>query len=641
MSYRPRRADVPPVDPYGDDEPTRIIPRVELEALAPAFPGAGLRIHPGQSGPGAPTTGGTPGPARGLPGDRPDAPRRSAPPDQARPGGPAEGEQIDQAAIDERDRRNLGRNSILMASGTLVSRVLGMVNAMLLVKVVGQTLAADAFRSANSLPNYILVLLSGGILNAVLLPQITKAMKRPDGGRQLVDRLLTITFALILSIALLCTVGAGLLMRITRLQGPALHLAIEFAYLCMPQVLFYGIFAVFGNLLNARGSFGPYGWAPVLNNVVAIGGELLFLRMWGQQADPTTWTTPMVWVLAGTATLGILAQALVLVPVLIHTGFRWRPRWGLRGYGFGQIGRFASLTFLALCIAQGGGLFIMNVATGMIDRAPEGRYVAGYAAYQNANTLFQMPYSLIAFSILTALFPQLARAWQRRDEAVGLGDMQELLYKGLTLPMVGIIPTSVMLIALARPVVRGIYWSLTPEEATATAWVLAVMVASTVAYTIVTLQQQYCFATEQGGTNLWMQCLVTGLQVAFALVALTVPASVGVVTICLGMFTGNTVLALVFTAYARRQMGGLNLRGVLGLYARMLAASILAGVPAYFTASFIVWTMHDRLIAQYAADLAGAVVFVVFLLIGVRVFRVGEFQTFLDSILRRLHLKRG
>ena len=207
--------------------------------------------------------------------------------------------------------------------------------------------------------------------------------------------------------------------------------------------------------------------------------------------------------------------------------------------------------------------------------------------------------------------------------------------------MVGIIPTSVMLIALARPVVRGIYWSLTPEEATATAWVLAVMVASTVAYTIVTLQQQYCFATEQGGTNLWMQCLVTGLQVAFALVALSVPPSVGVVTICLGMVTGNTVLALVFTAYARRQMGGLNLRGVLSLYVRMLAASILAGVPAYFTASFIVWTMHDRLIAQYAADLAGAVVFVVFLLIGVRVFRVGEFQTFLDSILRRLHLKRG
>lgn len=614
MSYRPRRAAEPPPDPYGDDEQTRIIPRTELEALAPALPGVGRLVSPGPSGPGAPRVG------AGPPSD----------------GGPSQDE------LDERDRRNLGRNSVLMASGTLVSRVLGMVNAMLLVKVVGQTLAADAFRSANSLPNYILVLLSGGILNAVLLPQITKAMKRPDGGREFVDRLLTVTFALIAGVALLCTVGAEVLMRVfTRLQGPALHLAVEFAFLCMPQVLFYGVFAVFGNLLNARGSFGPYGWAPVLNNVVAISGELAFLRLWGQQADPSAWTGSMILVLAGTASLGILAQALVLVPVLARTGFRWRPRWGLRGYGFGQVGRFAGLTFLALCIAQGGGLFIMNVATGMIDRGPAGQYVAGYAAYQNANTLFQMPYSLIAFSILTALFPQLARAWQRRDEESGLDGMRELLHKGLTLPMVGIIPTSVVLIALARPVVRGIYWSLAPVEATATAWALVLMAASTVPYTIVTLQQQYCFATEQGGTNLWMQCLVTGLQVLFALAASFAPAGVGVVTICAGMFVGNAALSIVFTGYARRQMEGLNLRGVLGLYARMLAASVVGGVPAYLVGSFIVWTMHDTLLAQYAADAVGVVVFSVFLLIGVRIFRVREFDAFLDSILRRLHLRRG
>lgn len=538
--------------------------------------------------------------------------------------------------LDERDRKNLGRNSVLMASGTLVSRLLGMINAMLLVKVVGQTLAADAFRSANSLPNYILVLLSGGILNAVLLPQITKAMKRSDGGREFVDRLLTITFALIGAVALLCTVGAGLLMRyLTRLQGPALHLAVEFAFICMPQVLFYGVFAVFGNLLNAHGSFGPYGWAPVLNNVVAIGGELVFLHMWGQQADPAVWTSTMIWVLAGTASLGILAQTLVLVPVLIHTGFRWRPRWGVRGYGLGQVGRFAGLTFLALCIAQGGGLFILNVATGMIDRAAEGEYVAGYAAYQNANTLFQMPYSLIAFSILTALFPQLARAWQRKDSD-GIGDMQDLLYKGLTLPMVGIIPTSVLLIALARPIVRGIYWGLAPVEATATAWVLVLMAASTVSYTIVTLQQQYCFATEQGGTNLWMQCLVTGLQIVFALVASLVPARIGVVTICLGMFVGNSVLAVVFAVYARRQMGGLNLRGILWLYSRMLLASAIGGVPAYFAGSFIVWTMHDTLLSQYLADLVGAVVFLVVLLVVVKLLRVPEFDSLLGAVLRRV-----
>lgn len=602
----------------------------------PGQPGQPGQQPSGRHGLGAtkPVPGHQPGPYDNQPEATPQVPR-------GKHGQPVSPDDVDQ--IDQADRKNLGRNSILMASGTLVSRVLGMVNAMLLVRVVGQALAADAFRSANSLPNYILVLLSGGILNAVLLPQITKAMKRPDGGKEFVDRLLTAAFALILGVAVLCTVGAGVLMQVfTRLQGPALHLAIMFAYLCMPQVLFYGVFAVFGNLLNARGSFGPFGWAPVLNNVVAIAGELFFLHLWGQQADPSVWSTEMVWVLAGSATLGIVAQTIILVPVLYRTGFRWTPRWGLRGYGFGQVGRFAGLTFLALCIAQGGGLFIMNVATGMIDRAPEGQYVAGYAAYQNAMTLFQMPYSLIAFSILTALFPQIARAWQRRDESSGgLQDTRDLVYKGLTLPAVGIIPASVVLIALARPIVRGIYWSLEPDQATATAFVLAIMASATISYTIVTLQQQYCFATEQGGTNLWMQCLVTGIQVGFAGLALVVAPSIGIVTICLGMLVGNTTLAIVFVLYARRQMGGLNLAGVLRLYVRLLAASVLGGVPAYFVGSFIVSASADTLLSQYIADIAGAAAFVLGFLVGVKIFHIREFSDFMKPVLRRLGLSHA
>ncbi|MFT8395552.1 murein biosynthesis integral membrane protein MurJ [Propionibacterium sp.] len=542
------------------------------------------------------------------------------------------------AEIDASDHKNLGRNSALMASGTLVSRVLGMVNAMLLAKVVGQDLAAEAFRSANTLPNFILVLLSGGILNAVLLPQITKAMKRADGGRQFVDRLLGIAFALIFFVALLSTVGAGALMQITDLNGAAMHLAIAFAYLCMPQVLFYGIFAIFGNLLNARGSFGPFGWAPVVNNMVAIGGEIVFLHMWGQQSDPTVWTHEMVLVLAGSATLGIVAQTLVLIPVLYRSGFRWRPRWGLRGYGFSKVGRFAGLTFIALCIAQAGGLYVMRVSTGMLGRAAPGEYVAGYAAYQNAMMLFQMPYSLIAFSLLTALFPQLARAWQRRGPVgTGLGDMRQIIRQGLTLPAVGIIPASMVLIVLARPLVRGIFWGLRPYEAAATANVLMVMALSTMAYTIATLQQQYCFATEQGGANLVMQCLATVVQVGFAVWALFVPPAYGVLVICLGMLVSNSVLAFVFLGFAYHQVGGLDLGSVAWLHIRLGLASIVGAVPAIA----VQWVVHrwlgDALMGQYLLLVVGGLLFLTGFMVGVKLFRITEFQTFARRILSKLH----
>lgn len=544
--------------------------------------------------------------------------------------------------IDQQDRKNLGRNSLLMASGTLVSRVLGMVNASLQMAVLGQAVVGDAFKSANTLPNFILVLLSGGILNAVLIPQITKAMKREDGGKDFVDRLVTLALLLIVIIAAICTVGAGVFIQaFTSFSGPALQLATAFAFLCMPQVLFYGIFAVLGNILNARGRFGAYGWAPVANNLVAITGEVIFLVLWGRQEDPTTWSAEMIWVLAGTATLGIAVQALILIPALARSGFRWTPRFGWRGYGFGQVGRFASLTFTALVIAQFGGLVVMRVATYLVDAPAPGQvYVPGYSAYQNALSLFQLPYSLIAVSLLTALFPQLARAWQRRDDPdVGTTDMQELLRRGLTLTAVGIIPASAVLIALAAPTVKVVYFSVAAEQSDATALLLMVMAASTMAYTVVTLQQQYCFASEQGGTNLWMQILVTAVQVGFAFAALTVPVEYGMLVVCAGMFFGNGLLAVVFLFYARHQIGGYGLRGIGRLYLKLALAGLIGGLAAWGV-KVLVLGQSDAAswLWQFGALAGGGVVFVLVFLVVARLLRIGEFFDLINPILRRLHL---
>ncbi|EPH03208.1 integral membrane protein MviN [Propionibacterium sp. oral taxon 192 str. F0372] len=546
--------------------------------------------------------------------------------------------------IDEADRRNLGRNSALMAAGTLVSRVLGMVNGSLQTAVLGTLVVGDAFKAANTFPNFILVLLSGGILNAVLIPQITKAMKRPDGGQDFVNRLVTATLVLILGVAVLATAGGGWLMSaFTSLRGPGLELAIAFAYLCLPQVLFYGIFAVLGNILQARGSFAAYGWAPVMNNVVAIAGEVTFLVLWGQQEQVEAWTPQMVWVLAGSATLGIVVQALILIPALYRTGFRYRPRWGLRGHGFGALGRYAALTFTALVIAQAGGLYTLKVATHLREIAPpDGPEIATYLSYQNALSLFQMPYSLVAVSLLTALFPQLARAWQRRDDAeVGLQDMRDLLRRGLTLPALGIIPLSAMFMALSTPAVRVVYPSISPEQGHQTGRLLFVMCASMMGYTIVTLQQQYCFATEQGGTNLWMQCLVTGIQVLFAFGAYLVPLEHGMTVVVAGMFVGNWGLALVFLLYARRQIGDYGLGEVIRLYVRLGLASAIAGAAAWGAARWV--SSQGTLVTattgwawQVGGGVAGGVVFLVVLFILVKVLHITEMGGLLTPITRRL-----
>ena len=219
----------------------------------------------------------------------------------------------------------------------MASRLLGFVRTSTLTAVVGIGLAADTFDVANTLPNQFYLLLAGGVLNAVLVPQITKAATHDDGGHEFVNRLLTLSFAIIAAATVLITAAraaARPALRHARWDDEALGLATAFAFICLPQVLLYGLYTLLGQVLNARGQFAAYMWAPAAGQRRRHRGPgRLPPRLRHQQIPVGEWTGPMIWLLAGTATLGVAAQALVLVVPLRRIGFRYRPVWGFRGVG--------------------------------------------------------------------------------------------------------------------------------------------------------------------------------------------------------------------------------------------------------------------------------------------------------------------
>ena len=107
------------------------------------------------------------------------------------------------------------------------------------------------------------------------------------------------------------------------------ELATALAYLLLPQILFYGLGALLGAILNTRGSFGAFAWAPVLNNLVVLVVLGIYALMPGEiSLDPVRMGEPKLLVLGVGTTLGIVVQALVLLPTLRRTGFVYRPRWG-------------------------------------------------------------------------------------------------------------------------------------------------------------------------------------------------------------------------------------------------------------------------------------------------------------------------
>ena len=180
---------------------------------------------------------------------------------------------------------SIGRASAMLASGTFVSRILGFAKAWLLVQAIGVvTVGAYAYGTATIVPNAVYAIIAQGILNAVLVPQIVRASVHVDGGRAYINKLVTLGMVVFAAVAIVATLLAPVLVTLFGVRGDAVGLATAFAYWSLPQIFFLGLYTLLGEVLNARKSFGPFTWAPVINNIVAIVMLGVFIAAFGAAA---------------------------------------------------------------------------------------------------------------------------------------------------------------------------------------------------------------------------------------------------------------------------------------------------------------------------------------------------------------------
>ncbi len=494
----------------------------------------------------------------------------------------------------------VGRHTAIMAAGTLASRVLGMVRSILLVGAVGLTasIAAESYSVANKLPNVMFAVLAAGVLNSALVPQIVKAF-HTDRERT-VHRILTLGGVGILVATVLLTLTAGIWVRVySSGWGPdQTALATAFAFWCIPQLFFYGLYTLFGQVLNAREQFGWFMWAPVANNVVAIGGLIAYLALFGQYAvDPKAsiamvvgeWTTPKILLVAAVATLGIAAQALILIPPMIKGGYRWHWVWrGPKGE-LSVAAKVASWALGAVLVEQAGVLLITRVATAAQDTsqaavsatgvlAQADPSIAGVFAYDYALGIFLVPHSLVSISLMTVLFTQMSR-----HAADGrLVRLREVMSEGVR--MVGVFTMFAgTAMAVASPhLVRVLAptSSVSGESVAAVAWVLAIMSLGLVPLGASVMMKQAYFALEDGRTVFLIHIPMTiaWLAVAYSVKATTDPVW-WVRGVALGLVATNIVAVVLRLWGLNKRLGGVDLRRVVVTHAKAaVAAALAAGV---------------------------------------------------------------
>ncbi|WP_329162331.1 murein biosynthesis integral membrane protein MurJ [Streptomyces sp. NBC_01717] len=478
---------------------------------------------------------------------------------------------------------SLLKSSAVMAAGTLVSRLTGFVRSLVITAALGAALLGDSFTIAYTLPTMIYILTVGGGLNSVFVPQLVRSMKDDeDGGEAYANRLLTLVMVALGVIVAIAVFAAPLLIHLmssTIANDPAAdNVATTFARYCLPTIFFMGVHVVMGQILNARGRFGAMMWTPVLNNIVMIFTFGMFIWVYGTSAESHmgVQTIPPEGIrLLGIGTLlGLVVQALAMIPYLREAGFRFRPRFDWKGHGLGKTVKLAKWTVLFVFANQAGVLVVTQLATAAGKAS--GRNGAGFLAYSNAQLIWGMPQAIITVSVMAALLPRISRAAHDNDP----GAVRDDISQGLRNSAVAIVPVAFAFLALGVPMCTLLYSSSGTEAARSMGFILMAFGLGLIPYSVQYVVLRGFYAYEDTRTPFYNTVIVAAVNAAAsALCYVVLPAQWAVVGMAASYGLAYAVGVGIAWRRLRNRLGGdLDGAHVVRTYARLCLAAIPAAV---------------------------------------------------------------
>ena len=525
-------------------------------------------------------------------------------------------------------------NSAIMAAGSLVSRVIGFVRNML----IGMTLGAgigDAYTSAQFLPGQIYELLLGGILSSVLIPLLVRRRKADaDGGLLFTQRLLTFAVVTLGAATVLVVAAAPWITAIQSSSGTSgqyKDLVTAFAFLILPIIFFTGLSAMISAVLNVRGHFAAPMWAPILNNVVVIATCGVFIVVFGTTNGfrPEDMTPGRVLLIGGGTLLGMIAQAIGLLPALRKVGFAWKWRWAPRSLGLAEVGKLAGWMLCYVGANQVAVFVVVRVLNGV-----SGGSNASVLAFNNVYLLTMMAHGIIGVSVMTALLPKMSAAAAEGRYA----DVSADLSRGIRLTTTALAPIAVAYGVLGVPIAvtlfQGGAFSYRDSFATGTVLVVA-------AFAVIPLSVSYlctyAFYSLQGNKTVTLINIpVVLVRIAGYLVLAEVLSNS---LAAAGMTAANAVSyllsAVISLAVLRRRIGRLNLGSVFrGLLKVLVAAAVAAGAGLLVMHFLPGGDTPGRLTAALQVVVAGAVIMIVYL-VTAALLRVREINQVVAMVRRK------
>ena len=478
--------------------------------------------------------------------------------------------------------RKLVGNTSGMALGTLISRLSGVVRDIVLVAAIGTGIFSDTYSVANSIPNIVYILIAGGAINAVFIPSLIRHMQDDDdSGKRFTDQLLSVISAILIVIVVVTMLGASLLVRLystSQWSIQDLHVATVFAWWCLPQIFFYGMYTVITQILNSRDVFVMPMFAPIMNNVIVIATALVFLSISTGQPTTTSVTSSQLTLLGAGTTLGVALQACVLLPSLKKSGYWFTPKLSVRGSGLGKVGDLAAWTLGFVAVNQMSFLIIARLTTyANVVASREGLVEVGFTSYQKGQLMMMLPHSIITVSLITALLPRLSKQSHSGDLTAFGHDLTE----GVRLVIAFIVPSAVLLFIAGPQLGRLLYGygASSQVQGSSVGFIASMFALGLPAFSIFYVLLRSYYAQENTKTPFFLNVGFNVLHLSIGLLLFSfVSPSHKVASLALAYSVAYTVTAIVTWSRVRRRYDETQATNLTRYLIRVGFCSIVAGL---------------------------------------------------------------
>jgi putative peptidoglycan lipid II flippase len=506
-------------------------------------------------------------------------------------------------------RRRLAGATLGMAVGTTLSRITGLGRTVALAVALGGGGFADGYNLANNTPNMVVDLVLTGVLSATFVPVFVDHLSTRRGKEawEAISAVVTVTIAVLVAATIaffFLTPEIIHLYTVTNHNADVQqqqHEAIFLLRWFVPQLACYGLIALFAALLNARGKFAAPMFVPIANNLVVIGVLLWFhaLVPHPSLASLDAHHTGLVLLGVGT-TLGVVVQAVLLIPSLARADLHIRFLWDPVHEAMRTITRLAGWTF-GWVVANQVALFVM------LALADGTSTPGGVSAWTYAYMFFQLPYGIVAVSVMTAVTPSLSARWARHDVVA----FRHRMTYGLRATLAIIIPSAVGMLLLARPLIDLVldHGAETSGQAATTAATLAMFALGLPGFCTYLFMVRVLQSMQDTRTAFRLYLVENGINIV---VGLALVGPLGVRGLALSLSIAYSVTALVALAVIRRRVGGLGGADLATPVKRVCAATGVMAVTTVLALSVSGATSGVALLGRVVlAVVVGAVTYIV------------------------------